>query len=60
MLAGLLGRCIVAKHRAVKYRRTFWQVRLELKHKVFGLLRDARFAWREFWFDFADWKEGKK
>lgn len=63
LLAGLMSRfgCgFVARHRAVRYRRSWWQLRLEVKHRVWAWWRDFKSDWREFWLDLAEWKEGKK
>ena len=47
------------KHRDLKHRRAWWQLRTELKHRVWAARRDFVYDWREFWTDFAEWKENR-
>lgn len=46
----------VAKHRGVRYRKSWWQYRTELKHRWHGLKRDVAYDWKHFWLDVLEWR----
>lgn len=50
----------MGKHRGVRYRRAWWQFRLEWKHRLAGFVRDVAYDWRNFWLDVADYRAERK
>ena len=48
------------KHKGLRHRRAWWQVKHEYKHRWAAFRRDVAFDWRWFWADVADWKEERK
>lgn len=50
----------MAKHRARRNRRMWWQIRLEYVHRWDAFKRDVAFDWKWFWADVAEWREEHK
>ena len=50
----------MAKHRDLKNRRMWWQIKFEYRHRWDAFKRDVAYDWRWFWADVADYREEKK